>query len=977
MKTGNINSGTKSNVWRFAVLLAVVLALLFWRSFQSGYVHFSNDATLGLETAQFNQPLQGFTGLWGDLEILGGNSGVYTPDLTLLIRSLCGAVGYGKFLAPITLFILGLGAWTFFRQLKLLPLAAVLGGLATALSSTYLSRACWGIAAHPMAVGMDFFALALVVSNAPQTPALTRWVRLILAGMAVGINVMEAADVGAIFSLFVAAFVFFKALNEEGVSVVKKVGGGILRVAVVAIFAGFIATQSIQALVGTSITGVVGTSQDTETKAAHWDFATQWSLPKKETLGLLVPGLFGYRMDTPKDMMPNFLGIPLQNLYQNGEYWGGMGRDPAIDRYFDKIFQPGDLVKIDFPDDPNQNAALEIGSDGNVNLPLLGQKKLAGISGLKLLQTIDSDYASHGIKASVESPGGYMRFTGDGNYLGILVVLLAAFAIAQSLRRENSPFTAPQKKFIWFWTAVLAVSLPLSWGRFAPFSGTNDSPMFYALLYHLPYFSTIRNPVKFIFVFVWAAVILSAYGAHALSRRYMEASAGNSGRAKVQGFDRKWIIACAVVIAASLLAWLIYAGEKTALIHYLQMVGFPDEGTAKEIAAFSIGQVGWFILLLTLAAGLIALIIAGIFSGKRARLGGILIGVLLVVDLGRADLPWIIHQNYALKYESNPILDFLRDKPYEHRVADLPFRVPDQFQLFEQLYRIEWVQHHFLYYNIQTLDVMQMPRVPADLAAFEGALAPRGNVDGAYLIMRRWQLTNTRYLLGAAGFLDVLNTQIDPEQHRFRIVQRFSVEPKPGVDIQELQEEFQRGEWHGEKLTAVANDNGDYALFEFTGALPRVKLYSNWQVNTNDDATLKILADKNFDPQQTVLVSTPEKDLSPVSTNQNSGTVDFKSYAPKDIVFDANCDTASVLLLNDKFDPDWHVTVDGKPAELLRCNFIMRGVYLMPGAHTVEFRFSVPNRPLYVSVAAVAIGIVLSGMLIFLTRRNGSQSPVG
>jgi hypothetical protein len=272
---------------------------------------------------------------------------------------------------------------------------------------------------------------------------------------------------------------------------------------------------------------------------------------------------------------------------------------------------------------------------------------------------------------------------------------------------------------------------------------------------------------------------------------------------------------------------------------------------------------------------------------------------------------------------------------------------------------------------------MQMPRVPADLAAFEGALAPRGNVDGAYLIMRRWQLTNTRYLLGAAGFLDVLNTQIDPEQHRFRIVQRFSVEPKPGVDIQELQEEFQRGEWHGEKLTAVANDNGDYALFEFTGALPRVKLYSNWQVNTNDDATLKILADKNFDPQQTVLVSTPEKDLSPVSTNQNSGTVDFKSYAPKDIVFDANCDTASVLLLNDRFDPDWHVTVDGKPAELLRCNFIMRGVYLTPGAHTVEFRFSVPNRPLYVSVAAVAIGIVLSGMLIFLTRRNGSQSPVG
>ena len=50
---------------------------------------------------------------------------------------------------------------------------------------------------------------------------------------------------------------------------------------------------------------------------------------------------------------------------------------------------------------------------------------------------------------------------------------------------------------------------------------------------------------------------------------------------------------------------------------------------------------------------------------------------------------------------------------------------------------------------------------------------------------------------------------------------------------------------------------------------------------------------------------------------------------------------------------NWRVTVDGKPAELLRCNFIMRGVYLpAPGRHTVEFSFSLPHQPLYVTLAA-------------------------
>ena len=43
-----------------------------------------------------------------------------------------------------------------------------------------------------------------------------------------------------------------------------------------------------------------------------------------------------------------------------------------------------------------------------------------------------------------------------------------------------------------------------------------------------------------------------------------------------------------------------------------------------------------------------------------------------------------------------------------------------------------------------------MPRMPEDLAAFEDALQPRTMEDMPRLFLRRWQLTNTRYLLGAA-----------------------------------------------------------------------------------------------------------------------------------------------------------------------------------------------------------------------------------
>jgi hypothetical protein len=928
MKKASTTPAPRYNGVLATLLFVAVLALLFWRSFLPGFVHFSNDGPLGQQMTAWARWPQSFLGSWGDMNDIGANTGSHPPTVSVLIGWLMGPVGYAKFLAPSALFVLGLGAWSFFWQLKLAPLAATLGALAAMLNSAYFATACWGVATQQIAIGWDFFALALVVSNTSETPALIRLARLAGAGLAVGMNVMEGADIGAIFSLIIAGFVFFRAVACENGSPWAKAGRSIGQVTMVALFAGFIAFQTVVSLVSTQIVGVVGMGQDTETKAKHWDIATQWSLPKTETLGLFVPGVFGYKYDTPRDMM-DFL----QNSYQGGVYWGLVGCDASWDNYF---------------------------ANGETGTP--GQ--------------------------------GIFRFAGGQNYAGILVVLVALWAIAQLFQRKDSMFTTTQRKYIWFWTVVLTISLLLAWGRFAPF---------YKFMYMLPYFSTIRNPAKFVLVFSWAIVVLFAYGVHALNRCCLETPATGSASllaqlrkwwTKAGRFDRNWTWFCLLAFAVSVLAWLFYAAEKPGLVSYLQKAGFPDEEMAKQMAAFSVGQVGWFILLFALAIGLCLLVLAGVFAGKRARLGGVLLGAFLVADLGRADLPYITHWAYKQKYDidpndstksTNPIINFLRDKPYEHRVAyglPWPLSTPPQFGSFDQLYKIEWMQHHFPYYNIQSLDVVQRPRLPADLSAYEGAfqIGIKQNSSGQLMVdpstfpqaTRRWELTNTRYLLGPAGLLELLNDQFDPLQHRFRIIQRFSVLPKPGVAVPDgISPEQFVNYLPPDKQTAFPNADGPYALFDFTGALPRAKLYSHWQINTNDDATLQTLASTNFDAWQTVLVSTPLPAASAANaTNENPGTVEYKSYAPKDIKLDVKASAASVLLLNDKFDPGWRVFVDGKPAELLRCNFIMRGVYLKPDARMVEFQFSSANKPLYVTLTAFGVGILLCGFLLFTTRRS-------
>jgi hypothetical protein len=632
------------------------------------------------------------------------------------------------------------------------------------------------------------------------------------------------------------------------------------------------------------VKGVTSTEDDQQTpttREARWDWATQWSLPVPETASLVMPGLFGYRLDTPN----------------GGNYWGQIGQDPSITRY------------------------LENGHRG-------------------------------------PTPHGFMRYSGGGFYAGVLVVLVAFWALVQSLRGKNSVFNPAQRQWLWFWLVLGVISLLLAYGRFAPF---------YQAVYALPYFSTIRNPIKFIYLVSLALIVMFAYGLDGLCRKYMTtaASSGAAGGkmtpAKMGTGEKSWLWGCAAVLGLAVAGWIQYAFAQPSFVAYLQSIQLTN--TAEAVANFSIRQAGWFVLFWALATILLAGIFAGAFTGTRARWGGVAIGVLLLADLGRANLPWIVFWDYQDKYATNPITERLRDKPYEHRVTILPGTLPANVPNLTRIYRLEWLQQQFPYHDIQTLDIVDMPRKPVDFAAYMAAPSLVTNTTPHMSYLKMWRLTNSRYILGLADDLSTWNDDIGQSNQELRIVERFNLAPKPGVtNTADL------SNW-----TAVPDANGLFALFDFTGALPRAKLFSNWQVQTNDAANVAQIFSSDFDPHQSVLVSggLPAGAIPPTPPAAQSGTVDFASYAPRDIVLKSEAPTASVLLLNDHYDPNWNVRVDGQPEKVLRCNFIMRGVYLAAGRHTIEFRFQPPYGLLYVSLAAIGLALVV--LTVVLVARPGAS----
>ena len=257
---------------------------------------------------------------------------------------------------------------------------------------------------------------------------------------------------------------------------------------------------------------------------------------------------------------------------------------------------------------------------------------------------------------------------------------------------------------------------------------------------------------------------------------------------------------------------------------------------------------------------------------------------------------------------------------------------------------------------------MRPPRLLPLAVLFLGDFSPRTQQD-LTSTARMWRLTNTRYILADANLTPVLNQVIDPP-NSFRDVMRVDLTTKPGVtQIEDAGD-----------LTVVSNENGHIALIEYTDALPRAKLFSNWQV-VDDTTALQKLAALDFDPGKTLLVATNTPvGQSPTQPEADPGTVTISNYHSKYIKLQADAKTPAVLLFNERIGEHWNVWVDAKPSAILRCNYIMRGVFVPQGQHTVEFRYQPPLSWLYVSGSALALGVVLAGYVAFSRSRPGADS---
>ena len=151
--------------------------------------------------------------------------------------------------------------------------------------------------------------------------------------------------------------------------------------------------------------------------------------------------------------------------------------------------------------------------------------------------------------------------------------------------------------------------------------------------------------------------------------------------------------------------------------------------------------------------------------------------------------------------------------------------------------------------------------------------------------------------------------------------------------------QFQLNSTHHKKVYS-----GNINIYENTSVFPRAFCVSSFDIQTSENEMLEMLRKWTIsDFQKKVLLEKQPKLYWKLKSHQDTYTksaIHFKKYEPNTIEMTVKTPHHCMLVLSDMFHPGWQAFVDGHPETIYRANYIMRGVYIPEGEHTVSFHFN-------------------------------------
>ena len=169
----------------------------------------------------------------------------------------------------------------------------------------------------------------------------------------------------------------------------------------------------------------------------------------------------------------------------------------------------------------------------------------------------------------------------------------------------------------------------------------------------------------------------------------------------------------------------------------------------------------------------------------------------------------------------------------------------------------------------------------------------------------------------------------------------------------------------------------DTIVYRNSRAMPRAWLVGEVKVVGAEEA-LKTITGEGFgafDPRRTALIEADGK--SPSILSQLSGgavsplsTAKITSYKPNELKIETAADHPSFLVVSEINYPGWIALIDGKEEPIFQTDYLLRGVALSPGNHTIEMKYAAPAFWKGVYASLVTLMIIIGLGVYELLNRN-------
>ncbi|MDB5070547.1 MAG: hypothetical protein JWM87_1658 [Candidatus Eremiobacteraeota bacterium] len=172
----------------------------------------------------------------------------------------------------------------------------------------------------------------------------------------------------------------------------------------------------------------------------------------------------------------------------------------------------------------------------------------------------------------------------------------------------------------------------------------------------------------------------------------------------------------------------------------------------------------------------------------------------------------------------------------------------------------------------------------------------------------------------------------------------------------------------GTRLFRLAFRSPGAYVYQVPGALARLSVYHRARTVATPQEALNALTEPAFDAHREAVVLQPGVLLgSPRGAERVVVTLQRSDEVCADVELTAD----ALLVQNDTFFAGWEATVDGRPAPIVRANFLFRGVAVPGGHHTVRFAYR-PRADTLGMLASAAGLLIVGGLFATIAIRGKS-----